>query len=208
MSKRVRSDNMAVLDPEPAWDIARIFPRQGTWSEEEYLALETNHLVEYSHGHVEVLPMPTPFHQMIVAFLFERFKSFLRVHVPGALIFFAPLPVRLWAGKYREPDLLILLPEHRERQHEQFVERPDLVVEVVSPQNRQHDWETKRREYAQAGIPEYWIVDPGERRIVVLTLEGDRYVVSGEYTAGQDARSVLLEGFSVPVDEVWAAAEQ
>lgn len=63
MSERVRSDNMAVLDPEPAWDIARIFPRQGTCSEEEYLALETNRLVECSHGHIEKLPMPTQSHQ-------------------------------------------------------------------------------------------------------------------------------------------------
>ena len=208
MTGRNRVEEMAVLDPEPAWEIAHIFPRQGTWSEEEYLALDTNHLVEYSHGHVEVLPMPTPFHQMIVAFLFEQFKAFLQKHMPGALVFFAPLPVRLWGGKYREPDLLILLPEHRERRHERFVDRPDLVVEVVSRQNRQHDWETKRREYAQAGIPEYWIVDPEERKIVVFTLKDDRYVVSGEYASGQEARSVLLEGFSVPVDAVWAAAEQ
>ncbi len=208
MSKDMERPSPLVLDPEPAWEIAHIFPRQGTWSEEEYLALETNHLVEYSHGHIEVLPMPTPFHQLIVAFLFEHLRRYLKQYMAGALVLFAPVPVQLWAGKYREPDILVLLPEHRDRRRAQYVVKPDLVMEVVSRENRAHDWETKRREYAQAGIPEYWIVDPEERKIVVFTLEGDRYTVSGEYTSGEEARSVLLEGFSIAADEVWAEAEQ
>ncbi len=207
MTGRNRVEEMAVLDPEPAWEIAHIFPRQGTWSEEEYLALDTNHLVEYSHGRIEVLPMPTQTHQWIVLYLFHMLTQYLRRTKRGVAII-APFPVRLWPGKYREPDIAVMLAEHDERRHETHWDGADLVVEVVSRQNRQHDWETKRREYAQAGIPEYWIVDPEERKIVVFTLKDDRYVVSGEYASGQEARSVLLEGFSVPVDEVWAAAEQ
>ena len=53
---------------EPAWEIATLFPAQGGWSLDEYLALDTNHLVELSHGRVEVVPVHTEMDQMIVAF--------------------------------------------------------------------------------------------------------------------------------------------
>ncbi|HHH42319.1 MAG TPA: Uma2 family endonuclease [Chloroflexi bacterium] len=106
----------------------------------------------------------------------------------------------------REPDIAVMLAEHAHRRHEQYWEVPDLVVEVVSPENRRHDLETKRREYAQAGIPEYWIVDPQEEQITVLTLEGERYTVHGTFGRGTVARSALLSGFEVAVDDVWDAA--
>jgi len=81
-------------------------------------------------------------------------------------------------------------------------------MEVVSPDYRRHDLETKRREYAQAGIPEYRIVDPDEEQITVLTLKEGKYAVHGIFERGMVARSPLLAGFEVPVDEVWAAASQ
>ena len=58
----------------PAWEIALLFPPQGEWSETEYLALDTNHLVEFSDGCIEVLPMATIFHQRIVEYLFDSEK--------------------------------------------------------------------------------------------------------------------------------------
>jgi Uma2 family endonuclease len=195
----------AIEVAEPTWDIAHLFPRQGTWSEEEYLSLETNHLVEFSHGYIEVLPMPTEAHQLIVAYLYGQLLAFVRRYLPGAVVLFAPLPVQLWAGKYREPDVILMLAEHADRRHQRYWEVPDLVMEVVSPDYRRHDLETKRREYAQAGIPEYWIVDPEEEQITVLRLEEGRYVVHGVFGRGMVARSALLEEFEVAVDEAWAA---
>lgn len=198
----------AVEAAEPAWEVAYLFPPQGTWSEEEYLTLQTNHLIEFSHGYLEVLPMPTEAHQFIVAYLYHRLSAFLRQYRPKAMVLFAPLPVRLWAGKYREPDVVLMLAEHADRRHQQYWEGPDLVMEVVSSEYRRHDLETKRREYAQAGIPEYWIVDPDEEQITVLTLKGKRYAAHGVFEQGMVARSALLAGFEVAVDEVGAAARQ
>ena len=58
----------------------------------------------------------------------------------------------------------------------------------------------------EAGIAEYWIVEPQEKRITVLKLEGRSYVPAGEYALGQRAVSELLTGFGVDVDAVLAAA--
>lgn len=192
---------------EPVWELADLFPHQGVWTEDDYLELETTRLIEFSHGQVEVLPMPTISHQRIVSFLNRQLLWFLSQFMPGAEVLFAPLKVRLWPGKFREPDLIIILPGHADRLHEQFLDAPDVVIEVISPDNRQLDVETKRREYAQAGIPEYWIVDPQKKQIIVLALQDARYVEAGVYEAGAVARSVLLAGFEVAVAEVWAAAK-
>jgi Uma2 family endonuclease len=192
---------------EPAWEVAFLYPRQGEWTEAEYLSLDTNRLVELSEGCLEVLPMPTMLHQLLVDFLHSVLKAFVVAHATGK-VFFAPLPVRLWAGKYREPDIIYLNPERISD-----LRRPpkgaDLVMEVVSEgaENRERDLDIKRREYAEAGIAEYWIVDPQARQITVLTLDGSTYRVHGVFGPGTPATSVLLPGFSVAVDQVFAAGQ-
>jgi len=192
---------------EPTWEMARFYPTQGEWTEAEYLALETNHLIEFSDGLLEFLPMPTIFHQLIVDYLHNLLKAFVSAHAAG-LVLFAPLPVRLWTGKYREPDILYLKPE-RIRDGLQYPEGADLVMEVVSgaDKDRERDLKDKRVEYAAAKIAEYWIVDPEEQRITVLTLDGDTYREHGVFRLGERATSVLLPGFGVDVAAVFAAGK-
>jgi Uma2 family endonuclease len=61
---------------------------------------------------------------------------------------------------------------------------------------------TKRQEYAQAAIPEYWIIDPDTETITVLNLESTVYAEHGIFTRGETATSALLAEFAVSVDEV------
>ena len=139
---------------EPAWDIAKLFPAQGAWSEEEYLALPGNHLVELSQGYVEVLPMPTYSHQLLVPYLYRALLGYLGAHPVGQVIF-APLRVKLWDDKFREPDIVLMHNDNVHRINNQYWDGADLVMEVVSPDDPQRDIQTKRHEYAQAGIAEY-----------------------------------------------------
>ncbi|BCX03927.1 MAG: hypothetical protein KatS3mg053_1865 [Candidatus Roseilinea sp.] len=199
-------DNEIGAIKEPAWDVAYLFPAQGEWTEEDYFALPDNTRVELVEGRLERLPMPTTSHQRIVAFLFRLLLAFISRNYPGAEALFASLPIRLGPNTLREPDIVLMLPEHRQRIHEQYWEAPDMVIEVVSPQNRATDIRDKRREYAQAGIPEYWIVDPQAKIVTVLKLVGEGYVIHGEYGRGDTAESALLEGFRVEVDDIWRAA--
>lgn len=193
---------------EPTWDVAYLFPNQGAWSDEEYCALTTNRIVELSDGHLEVLSVPTEEHQLIVAFLHAAIQAFVLPKKLGRVLF-APFRVQLWAGKYREPDIAFMLAEHDDRREARCWQGADLVVEVVSEDDPDRDLRTKRDEYARAGIPEYWIVDPRDKTIVVLTLDESvkAYSDSGVYACGDEARSVLLAGFGVDVAEVFAAAE-
>lgn len=195
-----------VDDPrvEPVWQLAQLLGRQGFISEAEYLALDGNRRVEFSDGRLEVLPMPTIPHQFIMMFLYEALRAHLKPLGRGAVLV-SGTRVRLRTGKFREPDVVVLLNEEEARVGEDFWEGADLVMEVVSPSNRRHDLEIKRDEYAEAGIPEYWIVDPQEREIVVLTLREGAYAEHGRFAPGDEATSVLLPGFRVGVEAVLAA---
>ncbi len=196
-----------LAEPEPAWDIALLFPPQGEWSEEDYLELDTNHLVEFSDGSIEVLPMPTTTHQLIVAYLYEVLKEYVKARSLGTMLF-APLRVRLRAGKFREPDVVFMRAEHSARMRDQYWKGADLVVEVVSDKNRPHDLVKKGREYALAGISEYWIVDPAQSKIIVLVLDRGKkrksYTTIGEFGPGSRAASRLLSGFEVDVTAVFS----
>ncbi len=194
---------------EPVWELARLFPGQGSWSEEAYLALDTGRLIEYSEGFVEFLPMPTLAHQRIVRYLFALLTAFLQARRVGGEALFAPLPVKVGRRQYREPDIIYLSADRLAKTTGPYPEGADLVIEVVSgsASDRARDLVEKRHDYAQAGIPEYWIVDPDEGAIPVLWLEGDEYAEHGRFAGDETATSRLLPGFAMVVAGVWAAAQ-
>lgn len=97
-----------------------------------------------------------------------------------------------------------MLAENSDRRNNEYWDGADLVVEVVSESDPDRELIDKRKEYAAAGIREYWIVDPRDRSMVVLSLEesNGQYVEAGRYETGQSAISVLLDGFSIAVKEL------
>lgn len=193
---------------EPVWELATEYPYQGEWTEAAYLSLTTNRLIEYNNGFLEFLPMPTYTHQLIVLYIYELLKRFVHNNALGNVIT-APLRIRLWGNTYREPDVLFLSTERIDRMIGDYPDGADLVVEVVSGsrKDRQRDLIIKREEYAEARIPEYWIVDPVERQITVLHLDGERYAVHHVFEDGEQAESVLLKGFEVGVTAVFNTAK-
>lgn len=192
---------MAVTgNTEPVWDIARLWPDQGAWTEEDYFALPGNRLVEYSAGQVEVLAMPTEAHQLIVLLLYRLLVLFSAPQQLGTVVV-APLRVQLWPGKFREPDIVFMRRENTERRGNRFWRGADLVMEVVSPDDPRRDTEVKPLEYARAGITEYWLVNPLDESVTVFSLLDNQqtYQVAGRYQRDETAQSVLLKGFTVDV---------
>ncbi len=190
---------------DPPWEIATKFPPQGSWTDDEYHLLITHRGVEFVDGCLEFLPTPTKLHQLIVGYLYRVFFA----HVAGAnlgSVLLSGYRVKVVSRRYREPDLVVVLKKNDAKAGEQFAEAADLVIEVVSPDDSRRDLEIKRAEYAAAGIAEYWIVDPRDESITVLTLPDGQseYAEAGKFTRGQAAASVLLEGLSVDVAEVFS----
>ncbi|MGE0758187.1 MAG: Uma2 family endonuclease [Pirellulaceae bacterium] len=196
-------------DGEPAWEAAYFFPPQGHWSDETFLQLDSNRMAELVAGRLEILPMPNPLHQLIVIFFLDLIREHLKRLGLDGIVLVAPTPTRLFSGTIREPDLLYIAPEHRPENLNDYPTQIDLAVEVVSDgaEARKRDYEDKRIDYAKAGVSEYWIVDPQDKLVTVLTLDGNQYVERGVFSAGKIATSRLLEGLTVSVDAVWAVTE-
>jgi Uma2 family endonuclease len=183
--------------------LLELLPEQGSLSEEDYLWLtdRTARLIEFSDGYIEVLPMPNEEHQLILKLFVKALDRIIEPQ--GGILLFAPLRLRLRAGKIREPDLLLLLDARDPRRRKRYWAGADLVLEVVSADKPARDLVDKRREYEEAGIPEYWIVNPLDKTIVVLTLRDGRYAEHGVFRRGQRATSPLLPDFGIDVGTVF-----
>src|SRR5438874_2002204 len=138
-------------EAEPEWNVAYLFPRRGEWTEEEYLSLPSNRGVELVDGCLEILPMPSEMHQMILGFLYKALDAFVLAHGLG-LVLLAGIPVRVETDRMREPDVVFMRAENAGRRRGRFWQGADLAIEIVSPDDPKRDWETKRDEYATAGI--------------------------------------------------------
>lgn len=197
-------------DAEYAWEVATLFPPQGTWSDEAYLDLtdDTNRRIELVDGSLEFLPMPTERHQALAGFLYHALLQFVTQRQLG-LVPFPPLRVRTARGCYREPDVLFLRQENFHLRSNRIWQGADLVIEVVSgdPKDRERDYQDKLRDYAQTGIAEYWIVDYELQLVTVHRLAGQVYTAHGQFSRGQIADSPLLPGFAVDVAELFSAAD-
>jgi Uma2 family endonuclease len=183
--------------------IATLFPSQGAWKEDDYLSFSAERpLVELVHGAIEVLPMPTDRHQRVLDALFVLLLTWARAQ--GDRVRTSGLRVRLAPDLFRQPDIVYLTARRRDLWGEDFWRGADLVVEVVSPSpaDRVRDLVTKRRQYAEAGIAEYWIVEPESEAVTVLGLAGAEYVERGVYRRGELAASVVLAGFVAPVSDL------
>lgn len=192
------------MKPQLAVDVARLFPPQGEWTEAAYLALpETNHIVELSEGELIMPPPPSVAHQRISGRLLFALYSFVRDRDLGTVLY-APTGVRLWPGKIREPDILFLAHEHADRIKEDMIYGPpDLVIEVLSPGTEETDRREKFDEYEEAGVSEYWLVDPTASNVTVYALTEGAYELQGTFDSGEVARSALMKGFDIAVDEIF-----
>ena len=187
--------------------LCQAMPPQGYWSDEQYLWLtdRTRRMVEFTDGRIEELPMPTATHQAIILFLLDVFNAYLRPR--GGFVLFAGLRVRIGEGKFREPDVAALRDRSDPRNQDRFWLGADVVVEVVSPDDPGRDLVVKRADYAEAAIPEYWIVDPRVETVTVLTLAGGAYVEHGVFSRGEAATSPLLDGLTIAVTAMFDFAK-
>ena len=202
MSTATEAPTIRFVWPKAGTDLD-LAPLQGLWTEAQYLKLtdQTNQLIEFTDGVIEVLPMPTRKHQAISLLLLLALLNFVRPR--NGAVFYSPLRLQILPGRYREPDLLLLLNKDDPRNQDAYWLGADLVVEIVSPDDPERDTVVKRADYAEAGIPEYWIVNPLDETITVLTLADREYAERGIFQRGMLATSLLLDGFSVTVDEVF-----
>jgi Uma2 family endonuclease len=139
---------------------------------EEFLALDGDPRMEWVDGEAVPLVSVNVDHNRVTGWIDFLLRVFLRSHPIGEL-FTEPYNVRLLTTG-RSPDLFVVLHDHADRVRFNHLHGPpDLVVEVVSPGNTATDRIAKFAEYEAAGVPEYWIIDPEQKRADFYVLGAD-----------------------------------
>ena len=184
-------------------------PLQGNWTYDDYAQLPDNGMrYEVIKGELYMSPAPSPKHQRIILKLAIALSQFVQSDQLGE-IFQSPIDVKMpdiaGAGVV-QPDLLFITGERLNIVQETLIEGvPDLIVEVLSPGNPLHDRRVKFELYAQAGVREYWMVDPDARTVEIYVLRGHAYAPLGNFGVGEQTRSEVLEGFAVDVEKICPA---
>lgn len=141
----------------------------------------------------------------LTGFLCWLFRGFLEARGVGGEVVFSRYAFRLGEFNAPEPDVAYVRPERVELVEEGGMRGgPDIAVEIVSRESRNRDYDLKRRLYEEAGVSEYWIIDPIQERVEFLVLEEGRYQLA-PLEENRLFRSRALPGFWIDVD--WLLAD-
>ena len=173
---------------------------------DDFLALgETDGKWELDDGVLYIMASGTPDHQFL---LFEFGRHILNhvdeFEIPPAEMYHEMTTILSWElQRAPEPDLVIILTERREIVGRSRVEgAPDIVVEFLST-DRNRDLVRKRQIYAEAGVLEYWPIDPRNDTVTQLELRDGAYVERAVLGAGDALTTPLLPGLAIPLGDIF-----
>lgn len=182
---------------------APLAPRSdlGPYREADYLALPDEPRCELLYGRFVLMTSPSLRHQEVLMRLLRVLLDHADRNDARAVV--APMDVRLADHSVVQPDLLYVSKHRSGVIHERIRGAPDLVVEILSPGTARRDLGEKLRLYAESGIAEYWIVDPGLETFEFLELAPDGFRV--RLPDGAVYRSAAIAGLELDLEAFWRA---
>jgi Uma2 family endonuclease len=153
-----------------------------------------------------MMASPTVAHQALSGELFNQFYNWLRGK--PCRVFAAPLDVRLFPEEDNsdntvvQPDVLVVCDKDKLGKGS-VNGPPDLAIEIVSPSNSHRELFIKFQYYLEAGIREYWVVDPEEKKIQVHIYENGHYISTG-YKENACISVAVLPGLNIDLQTLWA----
>ncbi len=174
-----------------------------TMTEDDFLEFcDEDTRAEFIDGEVIVHSPGTYKHQSISNFLIALFRFFVDQHQLG-IVLGDNFQVRLRPRLRRVPDIIFISKENKDRiARTEFEGAPDLVVEVVSTESIERDWRDKYFEYEQAGVKEYWIIDPNAEKMMIYCLND-----LGKYESQKPEKKILhskvLPSFWLKSEWLW-----
>ena len=161
-------DAWSIVEPTDRW------PRQGQYTVDDYYALPGDSQVELIDGVIYDLATPSMNHQRICFQLSLEFLRCIEQHEKPCEVSCLPFDFKLDRDEWTmvEPDVYIIC-ETISGEDNHYNGAPVLAAEVLSASSREKDCTIKLRKYMNAGVREYWIVDPESRRVLVYVFEKD-----------------------------------
>jgi len=175
----------------------------------DYLKWKIEERIELFRGRILKLAAPNTSHQTVSGNLFLLIANHL--YRKPCKVFAAPFDVRLPVHNQKkddevttvvQPDLCVIC-DPQKIDARGCCGAPDLVVEILSPGNSKTEVQLKFEVYQQAGVKEYWIVNPVEQNLIIYTLTNSKYIGSKPYAPGETIGSAVLTELTIPVEQIF-----
>ncbi len=149
----------------------------GEYTIEDYYRFPQERRVELIDGVIYDMASPTHIHQLIGGQIFKAFSNYTDRKKGDCIVAYAPLDVQLDRDDKTmvQPDVMIVCDRDKFRKGLVYG-APDLLVEILSRSTKKKDMTIKLAKYAEAGVREYWIVDPERKKVIVYDFEDDMNV--------------------------------
>jgi Uma2 family endonuclease len=144
----------------------------------DYRALPEERRVELIDGRFYDMAAPTTIHQRITGEVYRQISNYILDRNGSCLPFVSPVDVQLDCDEHTmvQPDVAILCDENKLTKWGIYG-APDFVLEVISPSTKKKDYTLKAHKYAEAGVREYWILDPYQKKLLVYNFQDEIYPV-------------------------------
>ena len=170
-----------VMEPAAGYNLApektpKKKKKDGEYTLDDYYALPDERRVELIDGVFSDMSAPAVIHQKILGELFMLFRECTDAHEGECEVYLSPCDVRLDMDNKTmvQPDLLVICGPY-DLGAKRFEGAPDLVLEILSPSTRSKDMLLKLYKYQNAGVKEYWIVDPERETVMVYDFRDDNF---------------------------------
>lgn len=154
--------------------MSQVFTQEKIYTEDDYYNLPEDVRAELIDGRIYYQAAPNRKHQRISGELYTIINNYIKSKKGSCQAYAAPFAVKLFEDRKNivEPDISVICDRDK------LTDRgctgaPDWVIEIISPSSRKMDYTTKNTLYSEAGVREYWIVDPAKKRITVYYYEDD-----------------------------------
>lgn len=177
-------------------------PQKLTYTASDYYALPEGVRAELIDGQIYYQAAPSRAHQKLLSGLHATIYHYLKSKGGSCEVYPAPFAVSLKeSGKtIVEPDISIICDQEK-LTDKGCTGAPDWIIEIVSPHNSSHDYIRKLNLYADAGVRDYWIVNPMKQTIFVYHLEETKFEAAA-YTFRDKIRVNIYDDFWIDFQEV------
>lgn len=169
---------------------------------EDYLALPDTVMAEYLDGEIYMMAAPTRAHQTILMELSALIHNKIKSGGGDCAVYPAPFGVRLSAEKNDtvEPDISVICDKSKLTK-EGCTGAPDWIIEIVSPSDPKHDYVDKLKLYLDAGVREYWIVNPMNKSVIVYHLDAEPFGMES-HTFSDTVKAGIYDDFMIDFAEI------
>ena len=165
----------------------------------DYWNLPEGQRAELIDGTLYDMAPPSYRHQFLIAKLSFVIQEYIFSHAGNCQLLMAPFAVNLDADdkNWVEPDISVICDRNKLHDHGCFG-APDWIIEIVSPSSRRMDYSTKNTLYSEAGVQEYWIVDPIRESVIVYRQDDDGVPVLHKF--GERIRVGIYEDLDMVIE--------